>query len=290
MKGYVTTMDVTYWNNAKYVGICFVICLLLLPVYPAGANQADATDQEGVNVADDSPLEKVVEVGGEYGSYSNGYGDANSQFLRFSLTRPSTYTWRVETGRVKRFNDTGFGYGLSYTRYFKDGLSFLIGVSSGTGEFIFPDYRIDLAVGRAFLAQDNLIATLGYTHIRSKSENRSNGVGLELTWYVNDHWILGAFGRQEYGHPGSTTSTSGGMGITYLIYKKFYLGGAVEFGDISYLLVGPGTALVDYNSVAYKLYSTYYVTPSAGFNLRLDYEDTDFYDMHGFSFSVFKEW
>jgi hypothetical protein len=68
------------------------------------------------------------------------------------------------------------------------------------------------------------------------------------------------------------------------------VGSTVEFGDISYLLVGPGTALIDYNSVTYKLYSTYYVTPGFGFNLRLDYEHTDFYDMEGGSLSVFKEW
>ena len=260
-----------------------------LPETALGAILA-AQDEAGDSVIVITPLDKFTEIGGEYGKYTNGYGESNAQFLRMSLSKPYDYTWRVETGRVERFGDDGFGLGVSYTKYFNDGMSFLIGLSSGTGDYIFPEYRIDAALGRSFLQKDNLIATLGYTHEQSKGENRSDGVGLDLTWYLNDHWITGVFGRQVYGYPGSTTSTTGGAGLTYLIYRKFYLAGSVEYGDISYVLTGPGSALVDYKSTMYKLYSTYYITPSLGLNLRLDYENTTFWELRGISLSVFKEW
>ncbi len=275
----------------KRFGRFYIVCLLLaLPhlvfFERAFADSGQKADSLDIKV----PLDKVIDIGGEYGRYTNGYGETNAQFLRFSLSKPYAYTWRIETGRAERFGDRGFGFGTSYTRYLPDGLSFMLGFSTGTGDFIFPEYRVDLGIGRAFLAKDNLLATFGYFRSQSKVENRSDGIGLELTWYTSDHWILGAVGRHEIGQPGDTKSTAGGFSITYMIYRKFYLGIGAEYGDVSYIIVGPSSSLVDYKSAAYKLYWTQYVTPSAGFNLRLDYEDTTFYELRGVSFGIFKEW
>ena len=284
-------MSAKRWTSLKYgrkplFGTFLIASFLLVA---AGVFESSC-GQEKEDQTPENPLTRVIEVGGDYGRYSDDMGSANSQFLRFSITKPDVYTWRFVTGRAYRFKDEGYDIGASYTRYLPDGVSLSLGFSTGTGEVISPDYRVDASIGMAFLKKDNLLASVGYTRTQSKAENRSDGFGLGLTYHVDDHWILGASGRYDIGQPGETVSTSGGLGITYGVYRKRYIGAAIEFGDVSYLLVGPGEALVDYNSTTYKLYFSHYQTPSVGFHLRLDYERNSSYELVGGSITLFKEW
>ncbi len=265
----------------------FVLTSLLLVT--TGVFDALCGQETGDQTPKD-PLTRVVEVGGEYGHYWDDLGNANSQFLRFSMAKPNVYAWRFETGRVYRFEDEGYNVGASYTRHLPDAVSLSLGISTGTGDVVSPEYRVDVSIGRAFLKEDNLLASIGYTRTQSKVENRSDGFGLGLTHYVDDHWILGASGRYDIGQPGETISTSGGLGVTYGVYRKRYLGAAIEFGDVSYLLVGAGEALVDYSSTSCKVYFSHYQTPTGGIHLRLDYEHTSFYELVGGSLTLFKEW
>lgn len=284
-------MRIKRWTSLKY-GRKFLLGSFLLPslfLVAAGAFEF-SSGQQIQDQTLENPLTRIIEVGGDYGRYSDDLGSGNSQFVRFSISKPDVYTWRFITGRAYRFQDEGYDIGASYTRYLPDGINLSLGFSAGTGEVISPEYRVDISIGMAFLKKDNLLASVGYTRTQSKAENRSDGLGLGLTYYVDDHWILGASGRYDIGQPGETVSTSGGLGITYGVYRKRYIGAAIEFGDVSYLLVGPSEALVDYNSTAYKLYFSHYQTPSVGLHLRLDYENTSYYELVGGSITLFKEW
>ncbi|KPL17958.1 MAG: hypothetical protein AMJ92_10185 [candidate division Zixibacteria bacterium SM23_81] len=279
------------WTNLKHGRKFLLDSFFLASFFLVSAGVFEfSSSQEIEDQTPEVPLTRVIEVGGDYGHYSDDLGSTNSQFLRFSIAKPDVYTWRFVTGRAYRFKDEAFDIGVSYTRYLPDGISLSLGISTGTGEVISPEYRVDASIGMAFLEKDNLLASVGYTRSQSKAENRSDGVGLGLTYYMDDHWILSASGRYDIGQPGETVSTSGGLGITYGVYRKRYIGAAVEFGDVSYLLIGPSEVLVDYNSTTYKLYFSHYQTPSVGFHLRLDYERNSFYDLVGGSITLFKEW
>ncbi|NIM18916.1 MAG: YaiO family outer membrane beta-barrel protein [Candidatus Latescibacteria bacterium] len=273
------------WGNLLILCSLFVTCLLA-----AAGNVEAISDQNTGDEAQATPLAKVVEFGANYAQWSGDYGNSNAQFARFTIARPYSYMWRFDAGRVEMFDDVSFNMGLSYTRYLPDTYSLMIGFSTGTGDIIGDQYRVNLALGRAFLERDNLLGTLGYVRAQSKGENGYDGIEAELQYYANDNWIFGAFGRYHLGFPGRTTSLSGGVGVTYQVYRKAYVGAVVELGEISYMLVGPSNVLEDYRSVGYKLYVTHYQTPSAGFNFRLDYERTEFYRLRGIMISLFKEW
>jgi hypothetical protein len=64
----------------------------------------------------------------------------------------------------------------------------------------------------------------------------------------------------------------------------------VEFGNVSYLLVGPTTALVDYNRTALMASYQEYLTTSAGLVFRVDLEHNDAYDARSLLVTFFKEW
>lgn len=228
---------------------------------------------------------RSVEVGGSVGRYTQGFGDANGQFVRVGLWRPDRWTWHFEAGRAERFGDQSLDGGLSFMRCFGR-TSLTLGASSGTGDFIAPRYRIDLAASRPLAS---IVTTLGWTHIQSKGENRSNGVGLSLVRYF-PHWTVSAGGRYDLGHPGRTRSTSAGAGLTYSVWRKTYIGVAYDVGDVAYLLVEPGRALVDYRSTGLSAFFSQWFDGRSGVNLKLEYGDTPFYLVRSATVSFFREW
>ncbi len=238
-------------------------------------------------LADDAapPVVRTVEAGGAWGHYTEGYGDANGQFVRWSLGRADRWAWRFEAGRSERFGDRSLDGGASCTRWF--GLtSATLGVSSGTGDYIAHRYRLDASVSRPLAG---VVTTLGYTRIQSKGDNRSDGLGLSLVRYL-PHWVLSAQGRYDLGQPGNTRSTSGGVGVSYVVWRRTSLGVGYDVGDVSYQLVGAGNALVDYRSTGFNVGFSQWFDDHWGLNLRADYGDTPFYTVRGGTVSIFREW
>lgn len=267
------------------------VCLLLL-FHAAAAPSPDETEGEVVDglpeviPAPENPLERYVEVGAGYGKYTEDYGTANGQFVRLGWTRPQKYSWRLDLGRERRFNETSLGIGASFTRYLPKDASVTIGAGTGTGDVLAPEYRIGISASRPFFG---VIFTLGYDRNQSKAENRSDGVVLGMQrWFP--HWIVDAWGRYDRGYPGDTETTSGGIGITYYVWKKLYIGVGAEFGDVSYLLVEPDEAQVDYHAEGYNLGCSYWLNSRSGLNFRLGYGDAGFYRVKGATLSYFREW
>jgi YaiO family outer membrane protein len=240
----------------------------------------------GANAASGAPpLTRSIEAGGAWGRHTEGYGDADGQFLRFGLGRAERWTWRAETGRSARFDDQSLDGGLSYAHWFGR-TSVTLGASSGTGRFIANRYRLDAAVTRPLAS---VITTLGYTRIQSKGENRSDGAGLSLVRYT-PHWIFSAQGRLDLGQPGATHSASAGAGLSYIIWRRMSIGVGYDVGDVSYQLVGAGRALVDYRSTGFNLGYSQWFGAQWGLNARVDYGETPFYTVRGASLGIFREW
>ena len=235
--------------------------------------------------ADLPPLTRSVEVGGGWGHYTEGYGDANGQVVRLGLWREDRWAWHAEVGRSARFGDKSLDGGLSYAHWFGR-TSVTLGASSGTGRFIADRYRLDASVSRPLAG---VIASVGYTRIQSKGVNRSDGVGVSLVRYT-PHWVYSAQGRFDLGQPGATRSASGGVGLSYVVWRRLSVGIGYDVGRVSYQLVGPGVALVDYRSSGVNLGYSQWFGAHWGLNTRVDYGDTPFYTVRGAAASLFREW
>ena len=231
------------------------------------------------------PLMRSIEAGGAWGHYTEGYGDANGQFLRFGLWREERWAWHAEAGRSARFDDESLDGGLSCSRWFGR-TSLTLGVSSGTGDFIANRYRLDATVSRPLAG---VVTTLGYTRVQSKGDNRSDGVGLSLVRYT-PHWVFSAQGRLDLGQPGATHSASGGVGLSYVVWRRTSIGIGYDVGDVSYQMVGPGETLVDYRSSGVNLGFSQWFGARWGIKTTVDYGDTPFYTVRGASLGIFHEW
>lgn len=229
-------------------------------------------------------LTKSLELGGGLGWYSDDLGRADGEFVRFGLSRPYDFGVTFDVGRQARFGETSVGGGVSFTKDFKGDRSVSVGIGSGTGNLA-PRYRFDISVRQTLF---DIIFSAGYTRIQSKEDNRSDGISFGATrWFP--HIIVGASVRRDYGYPGRTESDGVGVGVTWYQWKKLYIGGGVDWGDVSYQIL-PGQVITDYSSVGYNLGFSRWFNERSGLNLRVDYGETSFYESGGFTVSWFREW
>jgi YaiO family outer membrane protein len=262
--------------------IVWMTALCALATLPGIARAADG-DLE-------PPTTKFIEGGADFTHFTNDVGDGNNQFLRFSLSKLWSYQLRFDVSRAQRFGDEGVGIGAAFSSYFAKSWSTAIGVSTGSGDFIFPRYRLDISFAYTLLPAGNLRATIGYVTEQSKGENSYDRIAASLTWYAGAHWIIGGYFNYDIGQPGDTITKSGGVGVTWYTWQKRFIGAVAEYGDVNYTQVGVTDFLVAYEQVWVRGYYTEYFNPTLGLNLRADWGTNKFYDFYGISASVFKSW
>lgn len=236
------------------------------------------------------PYRWSASAGAEVGRYTQGLGDSDSQSLALTHERAWLDRWRLDLGRAARFGDEGFGLGVGYFRHLRRDTIVSLGLSSGTGDVIFPEWRFDAGLRRTGLDDGRLLVDLGYTHTQSKAENSSDGASAGLMWYVKDPWALGLDGRIEIGHPGSAVAHNLGASAHFGLYREFYLSLRGEVGRVAYTLVGPNDALVEYDSRGLRASMTWYVRDDRGVALDATLTDADFFVLRSLGVRVFREW
>jgi YaiO family outer membrane protein len=258
-----------------------IIAALIVPLLAGGAN---AQEEET------PPLSKYVEVGAGFAHFTGDVGNGNDQFVSFIVAREWSYQLRLDAGRAERWGDEGLGIGAMFTAYLGSRLSVGVGASTGSGDFIFPEYRVDAAVGVSLLEERNLQLTAGYVHQQSKGENYFDRIAASLTWYAGNHWIYGGYFNYDIGEPGTTITMSGGLGATWFNWQERYIGVLVEYGDVNYTQVGVTDFLVAYEQFLVRGTFSEYFNPTSGINLRAEYATNELYDIYGIAASFFKSW
>lgn len=232
-----------------------------------------------------APLVQAVEVGSLLGGYDRGFGRADSQSLRYRVSRLNDFDLALDLGREHRFRDTSVVGGAAFSKTVRSNTTVMGGWSSGTGEFISPRYRFDIGVTRPVR---NILATVAYTHVQSRPENRTNGYSLGLArWY--SHWVVSGSGRVDHGTPGNTVSTAGTFGLTWYRWRRTYIGSSINWGDVSYVLRLQGlSARASYRAFGGDATVSRWFNPQSGVNLRYEYGLTSFYRTSALRVSVFR--
>jgi YaiO family outer membrane protein len=244
----------------------------------------------GAEGGSDTPYVRSAEIGAGLSRYTGNLGQGNGQFLRLGFVKENDHRWLFETGRSERFGESSIGFGASYGRHVAKATALTVGLSSGTGEYLAPEYRFDFRVEQGVLKDRNLVLSAGYIRVQSKQENSSDGFAAGAVLWL-PHWVLEANTLYDIGHPGDAISKSWGMGATWYLYKKTYIGAGISGGAVSYMLVGPGnqSALVDYDADGWNLHLQQWITATGGFNLRYEHGSTSYYQVDGYTASIFKE-
>jgi YaiO family outer membrane protein len=234
--------------------------------------------------------DQSIEVGAGLSEYTENLGGGNDQFVAWSTMRRSVDRLRLDVGHSERFEDDGIGLGLLYEREIARRLGLSLGVSTGTGDVIFPDLRLDIGVRRDDFLGTAAILRLGFTHFDYKSANTSDGGELGIFWPLNHRWGVSVSERIDIGQPGDTFSNSTNLGVRWGKWRRYYLGSSVHFGETSYVLLAPGQPQIDFSSWSWDVSGTWYQREDRGVSLRFEIFESDVYDLWGLSARVFREW
>ena len=265
----------------------------LRPILPAAAAVLMAMLLLGFAakaIGQEPDWEHELRAGASYGKYDSDLGSLNGQFLRWTASRRFQDLVRTDVGRAERFGEEGFGFGAGWQHHLRQDTSVSFGASTGTGDVLFPRWRADVGLEHGVLPGDPLLLGIGYTHIQSKAENRSDGFGLNARWYGNAPWIFSGFGRIERGHPGDTISRSAGVGAMLHFPGRYSLGAGVEVGETSYVLLTPDEAAVDFDSVGWRLGASKELNQDWGVGARFDSFTSDVYDLWAIGIELYRRW
>jgi len=263
-----------------------VLLALCLGVAPAAEGQTIREIEERLPqvIPEDGPvLERTLTAGLGWGKYHGDPNPNNGQFVSVTFNRPGKHSYAVDVGRQQRFTQTGYGIGANYTHILDAATSVTVGGNTGTSDLL-PYYRLGVTGTRSLAGN---VVSAGLSYEKSKVGIKSTGIHAGISRWLA-HWILNAGGSVYFGNPGNTTSPSLNLSATWYNWKKIYVGAGITFGRVSYLVLGPTDALVDYNSTTYNLGASYWIDGGSGVNAGFDYGDSDFYTVRGWSLSYFR--
>jgi YaiO family outer membrane protein len=240
-----------------------------------------------------------VDVIGTTQNVTNGFGDWNGVAVR-GLARPSlTMTWYGEFISQKAFGDQAV-YG-SVANLHSLGRSWygFLGVGGGSGDFVFPDLRVDYTLSRKWGASQRFITNVGGTFVDAKNGYRDLAGTASVTTYLTDAAVLELGGRynrstRSGGDDGVDTPavgagrafgalTLGTEGSQYLVVRG-------STGREGWQIISPTVTLRKFDSHEASVSWRRWIGSRGGFLIQGDYYRNDIYTRSGVSLGLFGQW
>ena len=230
-----------------------------------------------------------VEAGGFYHHVSNDYGDWRGGYAR-AVVAGRRDAWYLDGKAQRAFGDDGLYGSLANVHTFSSRFYTQVGVGGGTGTYVLPDLREDLALNFKLGRSGSVVATVGETYVVSKSVYRDKAFFASLSWYASAGVLVEAGGRVNWSNPGSVRTarasaalTLGRLGRTLVTLR----GGA---GGEGYQLLAPPVTPRNFQSREASGVLRQWVSRRFGFVLQGDWYHNPFYTRTGLSAGLFRAW
>ena len=230
-----------------------------------------------------------VEAGGNYSHLNNNYNSWAGQYVKGEIQTDPHNRWSAELINQREFGDTGQYGVLGNTHEFNENWYSIVNLGLGNDAFFLPRFRADVFINRKLLKDKSLVATLGYGYSKAQDTYDDNSLFVGATYYFPRRWIVQGGVRYNYSNPGGVDSTSGFVALTEGEYQKHFITARYGFGREAYQIIGPSTAISDFESHIVSLDWRQWVAKQWGFDLRGEYYHNPNYDRNGVNFGVFHE-
>jgi YaiO family outer membrane protein len=235
-----------------------------------------------------------IETGAGYDALTNAYPDSHSVFVRGEIRTDPTQKFTGEINEIDQFGSTGPLIVGGYEKDFDPLWILQLGgaFSPGSNGYTLPQSRFDVAVGRKWLEQNNLVTTLGLTHIQYKDVHTDQAVQLSAAYYF-EHWntplAIEGGAIHNISNPGSAGAMQYFGAFTEGREKDSIVSLRIGNGMEAYQLVGNTTALSQFSFNSALLTWRKWLTHDYGFQLRADSFQSPYYQQHGVEASWFKD-
>ena len=252
--------------------------LLLCATVSLMAATAALADQPGViqNADQAAPaplplkLSNNIEVGAFHEDVSGSYGDWTGIFVRGVDRITSADVLNGEIVSSREFGSSGTLATLTDTHDFTPRLFGAGSVAASTGGFYLPSIRGDVSLSEKWLAQSQLVTSIGGSAINWRDGHQDRALTLGAAYYFTFPLVAEAGLRANWSSPGDVLATSYYVAGTYGEDQVRYLSLRIGFGKEGYEVIGPQTALADFSSQEWLFTWREWLAHDQGIQLRLN--------------------
>ena len=185
----------------------------------------------------------------DYHSVSGGFGDWRSALVRLVAPSSTSRTvWQVEGVWRRAFGDEGQFVSAGFQHAFSPDWLASMSAGAGSGDFIFPDARLDVALSRKWLSRRQLVTTIGGTMVDAKRGYHDQGTFVSAALYALPAMVVEGGARWNRSTPGDVTSTRAFGAVTLGTERRRWIVARGSTGNEGYQLVGPVATLERFNS------------------------------------------
>lgn len=228
-----------------------------------------------------------AEAGSRYALLDKNNEDWNDQYLLGGWQFTTADHIHGEISHQNHFDDQGTFFGVGYTHIFNEDWYGSLSTGTSLGGFFLPEFRVDAAMYKKWLAKKSLVTGVGFTYYRAKDIHYDYTVLLNAVYYFDAPWIVELGVRLNQSNPGAVHSERGFGAITYGRHKAYYLTARYEAGREGYQLVGASTAINDFFSHEAAVIWRHWVLKDSGFNATVNYYDNPNYRRFMVGFGLF---
>ncbi|MDB5966490.1 MAG: putative lipoprotein [Polaromonas sp.] len=233
-------------------------------------------------------MKRSLELSAGAQNLSAGYGGWRDLTLRGSYGLPGQLL-QGEVSTLRRFNQNGSYIGVGDTVTFNQDWYGSVAAGAGDGAFYLPRYRIDATLYRKWLADRNLVTSVGGGYYSAPDGHTDRSLSLGLVYYFKAPWIVEGGVRFNSSNPGSVRTHQQFAAVTWGRDKQDLVTGRYGWGGEGYLATGPSTQLVNFQSDEASLAWRHWVTPQTGVLMSVNRYKNPLYIRSGLSVGIFHD-
>ncbi len=225
-----------------------------------------------------------IETGGGAYQLSGGYPGRHTLYVRGMLQASPDEYWQGEVAQVAEFGDSGTLLAAQYQRNLDARWLAQAAASTSAGGATLPRLRLDFALGRKWLEEQNLLTFVGLSAIQAKDVHRDHALQVSAAYYFDVAAVpmaLEGGARFNVSDPGGVAASSAFLALTRGAEKNRVVSLRLSAGREAYQLTGDTVLLSDFRSRSWLLTWREWVNRKTGFQLRLDGYQNPYYQRHG---------
>lgn len=230
-----------------------------------------------------------LQAEGFYHGVTNDFGDWKGVAMRAVVPAGRSTIWYGDLMAQEAFRDRGVYAAVGNRHAFGADWFTLVSLGGGTGDYVLPELRADLSLGRAWLPRRNLVTILGATYVKSKDIYEDVAVSGAVAAYFPGVTVE-AGGRLNWSSPGSVRSERAWGAVTLGRERRRLVvlrgGGGYE----GYQLTGVADTRQRFRSQEASLAWREWLGGHVGVFLAGEWYDNPYYTRTGVTLGLFRHW
>lgn len=267
------------------------LMIILTSAWPAQAQpiepgQAIVIPAPPAQVSDATQRSLELSTGSQ--SLSAGYDSWRDLTLRGSYSLPR-HVLQGEVSTHRRFNEDGAFAGVSDTYTFNEDWFGSVALGLGDGAFYLPRYRVDASLYKKWLADRNLVSSVGVGYYDAPDGHTDRSLSLGVAYYFAAPWIVEGGVRLNSSNPGSVRTQQQFVALTYGRDKQDLVSARYAWGGEGYLAIAANTQLVNFDSREASVAWRHWLNPRTGLLVSANRYTNPLYRRSGINVGIFHD-